>query len=173
MNQELFYIALTELLLSIIVGIFLLYFTFRVIERVFIKKHKIQYDNVAVSIFCSSILFSVAYLISGIKSPILNSLKILQNQVDYAGNIIVDGFKYTGLFLLIMIITIIIVNLISIYLFTFMTRSVNEFKEIKNNNIAVSIIVGVIVISISIMIKESLYFLMETFVPYPEVLNIY
>jgi uncharacterized membrane protein YjfL (UPF0719 family) len=54
-----------------------------------------------------------------------------------------------------------------------MTRSVNEFKEIKEGNIAVSLIVGVIVISISIMVKDSLYFLLETFVPYPDVINIY
>lgn len=98
---------------------------------------------------------------------------MIQNQTNYEGNIIFDGFKYTGLFMLIVIITIIIVNITSVYLYTSMTKSVNEFKEIKDGNIAVSLIVSVIVISISIMVKDSLYFLLETFVPYPDVINIY
>jgi|TARA_B110000967_G_C18895681_1_gene570471 uncharacterized membrane protein YjfL (UPF0719 family) len=173
MDTNLFNYALLELFTSILIGVILLYLTYRVIEKIFIKKHNIQYNNIAVSIFCSSILFSVGYLISGIKSPILNSLRMIQNQTNYEGNIIFDGFKYTGLFMLIVIITIIIVNITSVYLYTSMTKSVNEFKEIKDGNIAVSLIVSVIVISISIMVKDSLYFLLETFVPYPDVINIY
>ena len=50
-----------------------------------------------------------------------------------------------------------------------MTKDVNEFHEIKENNIAVGLITAVIVISISILVKDSLYLLLESFVPYPEV----
>ncbi len=173
MDNNLINYALLELFISIIIGVILLFLTYRIIERIFIKKHNIQYNNIAVSVFSSSILFSVAYLINGIKSPIINSLRMIQNQANYDGNIVLDGFKYTGIFMFIVIITIIIVIVTAIYLYTTMTKSVNEFKEIKDGNIAVSLIVGVIVISISIMVKDSLYFLLETFVPYPEVINIY
>ena len=173
MDTNLFNYALLELFTSILIGVILLYLTYRVIEKIFIEKHNIQYNNIAVSIFSSSILFAVAFLINGIKSPIINSLRMIQSQANYDGNIVLDGFKYTGLFMFIVIITIIIVIITAIYLYTTMTRSVNEFKEIKEGNIAVSLIVGVIVISISIMVKDSLYFLLETFVPYPDVINIY
>jgi uncharacterized membrane protein YjfL (UPF0719 family) len=49
-----------------------------------------------------------------------------------------------------------------------MTKTIDEFEEIKKDNIAVAIIVGVIIIAVSIMLKDSLYFLLETFVPYPD-----
>ena len=173
MDTNLFNYALLELFTSILIGVILLYLTYRVIEKIFIKKHNIQYNNIAVSIFSSSISFAFAFLINEIKSPIINSLRMIQSQANYDGNIVLDGFKYTGLFMFIVIITIIIVIITAIYLYTTMTRSVNEFKEIKEGNIAVSLIVGVIVISISIMVKDSLYFLLETFVPYPDVINIY
>ena len=39
--------------------------------------------------------------------------------------------------------------------------------EIKNNNIGVSIILAIIIISISLLVKDSLYLLLESFVPYP------
>tara|TARA_Y100001954_G_scaffold203703_1_gene224555 strand:- start:1783 stop:1947 length:165 start_codon:yes stop_codon:yes gene_type:complete len=50
-----------------------------------------------------------------------------------------------------------------------MTKTLNEFEEIKKDNIAVAIISGVIIISVSVMLKDSLYFLLDTFVPYPEI----
>ena len=55
-----------------------------------------------------------------------------------------------------------IINFLSIFLFTAMTKDVNEFHEIKENNIAVGLITAVIVISISILVKDSLYLLLES-----------
>ena len=111
-------------------------------------------------------------LISDIKSPILNSLKIVSSQANYQGLIIFDGFKYTFLFLFIIIIAISIIIFISVKLFTLMTKDIDEFAEIKKDNRSIALLLAVIIFSVSIMVKESLYFLIETFVPYPEVINI-
>jgi uncharacterized membrane protein YjfL (UPF0719 family) len=173
MNKELFYYSLVEIGISVVIGVSLLYVTYRIINRLVKQKFEIKSDNISFSIFASSILFSVAYLISGIKSPILNSLKMLTNNPEYEGSIILDGFKYSGLFLTIITITIAIVIFISIKLFTYMTKNINEFQEIKNNNIAVAILTATIIISISLFVKESMYLLLETFVPYPETPKIF
>jgi len=98
---------------------------------------------------------------------------MLTNNPDYDGLLVLDGLKYTGLFLTIIIITIALVIFISIKLFTYMTKSINEFQEIKKNNIAVAILTATIIISISLLVKESMYLLLETFVPYPELPKIF
>ena len=105
-----------------------------------------------------------------IKEPILNSLRLLKENPDYTGNIYLDGTKYVILFILAIILCIYLINVLSFYLFSMMTKNLNEFKEIKKDNIAVAILSGVIIITISIMLKDSLYFLLDTFVPYPEVI---
>ena len=171
--NEIFTYALTELLFSVILGITLLYLTYKSLHKFFQKKYKIKDYNLSFSIVISSILLSVAYLISDIKSPILNSIKMVSSQADYQGSIIFDGFKYTFLFLSIVIVAISIIIFISIWLFTLMTKNIDEFSEIKKNNISIGLLLGVIIFSISLMVKESLYFLIETFVPYPEVINIF
>ena len=171
--NEIFTYALTELFFSVILGITLLYLTYKSLHKFFQKKYKIKDYNLSFSIVISSILLSVAYLISDIKSPILNSIKMVSSQADYQGSIIFDGFKYTFLFLSIVILAISIIIFISIWLFTLMTKNINEFSEIKKNNISIGLLLGVIIFSISLMVKESLYFLIETFVPYPEVINIF
>ena len=168
MNEKIFYYGLLELGISILIGVLVLYISYRLIDKLIRKKYEIEISNTAYAIFCSGVLFSVAYLISGIKAPILNSIRMVQDQVDYDGIILLDGLKYTGLFLVIILIVITLVNFLSIFLFTVMTKDVKEFEEIKKNNVAVSIITAVVIISISLLAKDSLYLILEAFVPYPE-----
>ena len=166
--ENITYLALTELLISIVVGVSLLFLTFSIINKFIRKKNGIKYNNISFSIFTSAIIFSVGYLVADIKAPILNTLRLLRENPDYSGNIYVDGLKYTVLFLVIIIASIYLINILSYYLFSTMTKTIDEFEEIKKDNIAVAIIVGVIIIAVSIMLKDSLYFLLETFVPYPD-----
>ena len=173
MNTELFYYAIAEIGISIFIGISLLFFTYKLIDKFIKRKFDIKLDNISYSIFSSSILFSVAYLISGIKAPILTSLRLISENPKYDGTLLLDGLKYTLLFLLIVVIAIAFINFLSVKLFTLMTKSINEFEEISKNNIVVSILTATIVISISLLIKDSLYLLLEAFVPYPEVPNIF
>ena len=166
--ENITYLALTELLISIIIGVTLLYFTFSIINKFIRRKNGIKYNNISFAIFTSSIIFSVGYLLADIKAPILNTLRLLRENPDYTGNIYVDGFKY-GFTIIIIIASIYLVNVLSFYLFSMMTKTLNEFEEIKKDNIAVAIISSVIIIAVSLMLKDSLYFLLDTFVPYPEV----
>ena len=168
MNKELFLYSIAEICISIVLGVMLMYLAYRLIDKFVRKKNDIKIDNLAYSIFSSSIIFSVAYLVSGIKSPILNALRMLENNPAYEGSLVIDGLKYSVLFLIILIITISIIIFLSIKLFTFMTKEINEFKEIGKNNVAVAIITATIIISMSILVKDSLYLMLETFVPYPE-----
>jgi len=169
MNKNLFYYSIAEIGVSIIIGVILLFTTYKLIDRLVKKEFNISIDNISYSIFSSSVLFSVAYLISGIKAPILNSLRIISENPEYKGSLVIDGLKYTVLFLVIIVIAIAFINFLSVKLFTIMTKNVNEFKEISKNNIAVSILTATIIISISLLVKESLYLLLESFVPYPDV----
>ena len=170
--KDLFYTSIIELGLSVFIGTIVFYSTYKLIDRFIRKKHGIEINNTAYGILCSSILFSVAYLISNIKDPILTSVELIQRSGNDV-SLILEGLKYTGLFLGISVFIIWLINIISIYLFTIMTKDLDEFKEIKNNNIAVALITSIIVVSISIMVKSSLYLMLESFVPYPDIPTIF
>ena len=167
-NEELFFNSLTQLVISVLIGTIVLYTSYILVEKYIRKKHKIDLNNTAYGILCSSILFSVGYLISGIKDPIINSVQLIQRDPDFIGSVFFEGLKYSGLFLAITVFIIWAINLLAIYLFTLMTKNVKEFEEIKNNNLAISLIIASIVISVTLMIKSSLYLILESFVPYPD-----
>lgn len=168
MNEQIFWKGISELMVAILIGVTLLYITYKIMDRFIRNKYKMGIDNTSYAIFSGSVLFSVAYMITGIKGPILNSLDLLQAQAGYEGSPIVDGIKYSAIFIGVLVILVALVNMIAISLFMLMTVKIDEIKEMKKKNVSVSIVTAVIVISISLIVKDSVYLILESFVPYPE-----
>ena len=98
-------------------------------------------------------------------------MRLLESQEGYEGILLFDVLQYGALFFLVVILGIIIINFLSISLFTLMTTNLNEFAELKKNNIAVGILLATIIVCISILIKESLYLMIDSFIPYPKMPN--
>lgn len=169
MNTDLFFFSILQFGLSLMIGMMLIYATFKIINKRIAVKYKLEFTNVAFAILCGAILFSVSYLIEGVKEPLMNTIRIIQNDPSREGSLFFESIKYAGIFLVISVVVIGIINVLSIHLFKVMTRGINEFEEIKKENIAVSIITSVIIVSISLMVKDSVMLMLESFIPYPEI----
>ena len=137
-------------------------------DRFIRNKYKMGIDNTSYAIFSGSVLFSVGYMITGVKDPILNSLQLLESQAAYDGSPILEAIKYSALFIGLIVFLTALINLIAISLFMIMTAKVDELSEMKRKNVSVSIITAVIIISVSLMVKDSVYLILDAFVPYPE-----
>lgn len=173
MNTELLSLAVVQFLLSLFLAIVLLYGSFRLIHRFIVVKHELSYDNVAFAILAACILFSVAYLVAGIRDPILHTIRFLQNDAVAKQSLIVESSKYIGLFIGISIVGAGLVNAVAIWLYMLLTRGIDEFAEIKRGNAAVAILSGVIIIGVSLMVRDSMMLILEAFIPYPEVTELF
>ena len=60
----------------------------------------------------------------------------------------------------------------SVFALFYMTN-VNEWDEIKNNNIVIALISGAIIIGLSVIMDNYVGNLCEAIVPYPEVFNVH
>ena len=168
MNETILLKGISELIISILIGVTLLYITYKIMDRFIRNKYKMGIDNTSYAIFSGSVLFSVGYMITGVKDPILNSLQLLESQIGYEGSPIFDAIKYSALFIGLIVLITALINVIAISLFMIMTAKVDELSEMKRKNVSVSIITAVIIISISLMVKDSVYLILKAFVPYPE-----
>ena len=169
MNETILLKGISELIISILIGVTLLYITYKIMDRFIRDKYKMGIDNTSYAIFLGSVLFSVGYMITGVKDPILNSLQLLESQPGYDGSPFFDLIKYSALFIGIIVFLAALINVIAIFLFMIMTSKVDELSEMRRKNISVSIITAVIVISVSLMVKDSVYLILDAFVPYPEI----
>ena len=168
MNETILLKGMSELIISILIGVTLLYITYKIMDRFIRNKYKIGIDNTSYAIFSGSVLFSVGYMINGVKDPILNSLQLLESQAGYDGSPIIEAIKYSTLFIGLIVFLTAFINLIAISLFMIMTSKVDELSEMKRKNVSVSIITAVIIISVSLMVKDSVYLILDAFVPYKE-----
>jgi uncharacterized membrane protein YjfL (UPF0719 family) len=64
-----------------------------------------------------------------------------------------------------------IINLFTFLLFTGLTKGLNEFEEIKNNNTAIAVLVVASLVSITLVIQDSIAAMVESLIPYQEVSN--
>ncbi len=55
------------------------------------------------------------------------------------------------------------------YFFMWLTKDLDELAEIKNNNIAVSLLLGIIIISIALLLQPGITTILDSLIPYPPV----
>lgn len=155
---------LIQLIASLIVGATVLYMGLMIMRNKIQKGENIINNSIASAIFISSVLFSISFLLSATNQSFLSTLKILQQN---ANGFWMEYFKYSGLFLFITALTCLVIIYISFFIFSSIMKGVKGLEEIRSNNLAVSIITGIIIISLSLIVRENLIGLIESFIPYP------
>ena len=169
MNYQLFTLSLIEVLLSIFISIAIFYSAYKILNKLFFKQKLLQKDNLALSIFISGTFLSIGIILSEILPSITNIIRISALQPEQVD--ILQIIKYSSLYLLIGFVISIIINISVFLLFSLLTKGVNEFEEIRNNNVPTAIIIVTILISVTIITKESIALLISSLVPYPELTN--
>ena len=67
MNNTLFTIAIIQILISIILAVCILFFSHKILSRLFFKDHEIKSDRLAFTIFTCGIFVSIAIILAEIK----------------------------------------------------------------------------------------------------------
>ncbi|EDM43666.1 hypothetical protein SCB49_08748 [unidentified eubacterium SCB49] len=169
MNTSLFFLALFEIILSIVVTVAVVYVSYGILKKLFFKDQDVASNHMAFTIFMSGIILSLGLILSEILPSITNVVRISMTQQESIDFITVA--KYSSLYLIIGFFVALCINASVFVLFSFLTKGVNEFKEIQKNNFAVSIMVVALLLSITLIAKDSIALLISALVPYPEVSN--
>lgn len=174
MNPFIIIIGVVEYILAILIGVGTLYITFKflgLISRRIDDIKEIKENNISVALYNGSILFAVAWIIRPSISSAITSITLMLHQTDTSIAVSIQT-------ILIIFTQILISGLlafcgisIAILLFMKLTRNIDEFREIKANNIAMGIIVAVIIIIMALFIEPAIQTLVDGLTPYPEVLK--
>lgn len=167
MNIKIAILAIIEIIASLSIGVIILYFTYKILKYTGKKLYDIQHNNLAYSIFMASVLFAVGYMVSSVVQPIVSSFRILSNNTQGTVELVYTFLGYGALYVAIAFIAGIVVSLTGAAFYSYLTP-IDEFNEIKNNNIGVAIIVSAIIITLVLMSKSGVTLLIESIIPYPE-----
>lgn len=148
-------------------GLVILFVTYKLLRAYGKRKLGIDHSNTAYNIFTAGILFSVGYILSGTIKPILSSYRILSDTDISNFQLILEFLGYGGIYILIAYLLALIITIVGVYIYINMT-SVNELKEMKENNIGVAVVLVAIIVTLSLMCSDGIALFIESFIPYPK-----
>lgn len=166
MNERLTLLAVIEILSALSMGIFIMAATYQFLKYIGRRKFDIHANNHAYGIFIAAVLFSVGYTMSSVIQPLISLFRIYAGrQMDFwelGVTFILQGGLYIGISFLIAVA----ICFIGTVIYTYVTP-IDEFAEIRNNNLSVAMVVSSIIITLSLLTHDGVALLIESFIPYP------
>jgi uncharacterized membrane protein YjfL (UPF0719 family) len=166
MNNRLTLLAAIEILSALSMGIFILAATYQALKVIGRKKYGILHSNQAYGIFMAAVLFSVGYMMSSVIQPLISLFRIYASKEmsfwELGFSFLIKGGEYIA----IAYVMAVIICFIGVVIYTYLTP-IDEFAEIKNNNLSVALVVCSIIITLSLLTHDGVALLIESFIPYP------
>ena len=172
MDLSLLIAGILQLILSLVTGLAFIYAGFRFFHKR-IKDideiSELKKNNIAVAILNGSIILSLVIMVKNAIEPAITTFTLTLRNPDSS----LTSFLQTAAIMLIQIIVAGVLAFLAIYialnLYTFLTRDLDEIDEIKKNNIAVSIVLGVVIISISLLMQQGIKSILDALIPFPTI----
>ena len=172
MDLILFITGLVQIALSLVIGVLFIYAASRVFRKMIKginETEELKNNNIAVAILNSAIIIALILVVS---SSIESAITIFGNTLRNP-DAVISTYLQTALIMLLHIIISGIVAFsaiyIAMYFFMWLTKDLDELAEIKNNNIAVSLLLGIIIISIALLLQPGITTILDSLIPYPPV----
>jgi uncharacterized membrane protein YjfL (UPF0719 family) len=171
-NLPIFINGLIELIIALIASVFIYFLGLKVIDfffkKVFDEDAELKKNNIAVAVMISSFIFAMMLLIKTAVEPAYNVFEnAIENGAEFQG--ILFSIGQIILFFLLSALFSFIILWLAMKAFMIFTTTIDEIKEIKNKNIAVSIIIAILVLSAALLVEHGLSVLLNSFVKYPEI----
>ena len=167
MNTKLTLLAVIEILSALSMGIFILASTYQFLKYYGKKKYDIHSNNQAYGIFMAAVLFSVGLTMSGVIQPLLSLFRIFATKDVGTLELAWKFIGYGAIYIAMAYVLAVAVCASGIFIYMFLTP-IDEFAELKNNNISVALVVGSIIITLSLLTNNGVDLLVESFIPYPQ-----
>lgn len=170
MNFELLILTTYQMTLALAFGLLTVFITLRIVNKSILKidfMDLVRQGNISLAIFEGVLIFCVLFLVETSILPAVDALRTMAiTYQTYTLKMFVISFGYFLVFYAISLIFSYILIISAFYVFISATAKLDEVKEIKNNNIAVAILVSAVLLSVTLYIRPSLGNLVQSFVDY-------
>ena len=167
MNSKLTLLAFIEIASAMSMGIFILAATYQFLKYFGMKRYDISSNNQAYGIFMAAVLFSVGLTMSSVIQPLLSLFRIFASKDMSSWELVLKFIGYGAIYIALAYVLAVTICSSGIFIYMFITP-IDEFAELKNNNISVALIVGSIIITLSLLTNNGVDLLIESFIPYPQ-----
>ena len=170
MDFKIIFLASYETVLSIAFGLLTIFLVNKVLNWTLLNsdsENALAKGNIAVGIFAGTLVVCILMLVQPSILPSINTLQTMltgRDSIDLGLLLVSFGF-----FIFFYIVTTALslgVLFLATWLYLLATINIDEMKEIKKNNIAVSIMLSLVVLGMTLFIKPSVNRFVASFVKY-------
>jgi len=164
--------GIVQIFLSLLIAVLLVYFSSKIFKKMISginETEELKKNNVAVAILNGSIVLALVIVVKkSIESAITIFGNILRNP-----DAVLSSYIQSALIMLGHILLGGIIAFTSIYaalqIFIWLTKDLDELKEIKENNTAVGILLGIIIVSMALLLQQGVDTVLNALIPFPQV----
>jgi uncharacterized membrane protein YjfL (UPF0719 family) len=155
---------------AFLTGIASLYLMYRLLHAYLQKVFKLEAMNTAYATFMAGVLLATSMLMASVIGPGINAIRFL-NQAGVNTGTISSSVGYVLIFMLIgMLFSFLVIGAGIVVLFQ-LTR-VNEWEEIRRNNVPTAIISAALIVGLAFIMKDHVASVCEMLIPYPAIMQI-
>jgi len=175
MSNSVVLLGIIDIVISLITGLFLFYFCFKLF-LFFTKKidsnKQLLGNNTAMAFLLIGLILGVMIIIRSTVIATMENFSILLNQENVSFIIIFNIiFRILISFVFAGIIGFIIVWL-SFLVFTFLTKDIDEIEDIKNSNTAIALVLGTFIVSAAFLAQTPVTTILNSIVADPTRIHI-
>lgn len=164
--------GIVQIFLSLIIAITLVYFSSKIFRKLITginETEELKKNNVAVAILNGSIVLALILVVKkSIESAVIIFGNTLRNPDSVMSSYLKSGLIMIGHILLGGIIAFAVIYT-ALQIFIKLTADLDELKEIKENNTAVGILLGIIIVSMALLLQPGVDTILNSLIPFPPV----
>ncbi len=172
MDIILLFTGIVQIFLSLLIAITIIYLASKIFRNLISginETEELKKNNVAVAILNGSIILALILVIKkSIESAVTIFGNTLRNPDTVFSNYLESGVIMIGHIMLGGIIAFSAIY-IALQIFIRLTKDLDELKEIKENNTAVGILLGIIIVSMALLLQPGLDTILNSLIPFPPV----
>lgn len=164
--------GLLEFFVTILISFILIFVSYRlflILTPRFDEERQLRKKNTSVGILLGSVILGEAIVVKQAIYPVMAVIQIFVLDQERG---VANFFKMLGLsvgYVLLAGILAIVCILFSFWIFNRLTPKIDQYEEIKNNNLAVALFMALFVIAICLLISQGVSGLTKALIPFPEV----
>jgi uncharacterized membrane protein YjfL (UPF0719 family) len=164
--------GIVQVFLSLLIAVTLVYLSSKIFRKMISginETEELKKNNVAVAILNGSIVLALILVVKkSIESAITIFGNILRNPDAVLSSYLKSALIMLGHILLGGIIAFTAIYA-SLQIFIWLTKDLDELKEIKENNTAVGILLGIIIVSMALLLQQGVDTILNSLIPFPPV----
>ena len=164
-------LIIIQVSITFLAGLTALFLMYKIMNYFMKKKFKIEEANSAFAILQVGILISTSFIMASVMSAAVNAVQFLNTGGSVQLNNVLTSLIYIIVFIVIGMLFTFAVIFSSIFIF-FQLTHINEWEQIKLNNIPTSLISAALILGLALIMDDYIGHLCEALIPYPDVIQI-